>query len=63
MKKLYQPILDFAAKGWWQKLVVGTVLLAGIGTADHFLGNGNGLSTVLTEIDQAVETVSPTTVQ
>lgn len=64
MKKLYQPILDFAAKGWWQKLVVVSALVAGISAADHFLGNGNGVSQVLEVIEQAVDApaVSPTTV-
>lgn len=62
MKKLIQPILDFAAKGWWEKLIVVTVLLAGIGTADHFLGNGNAVSTVLQDIESDAAAVSSTVV-
>lgn len=63
MKTFYQPIVDFSNKGWWQKLVVLTVIVAGIGTADHYLGNGNLVTGVLTQVEQTINGVSPTTVQ
>lgn len=61
---ILKSIHDWAAKAWWRSALVVTLCGGATLVAEHYLGAGNLVSNVATDIETAVQTsVSSTTVQ
>lgn len=64
-ESILKSIHDWAAKAWWRSALLVTLCGAVTLVGEHYLGAGNLVSGIATDIENAVQApdVSPTTVQ